>query len=138
MDKGQTGLDIVLLCCERAAAERISDPVEGPGFTVRSAVLPCGSKADIPHFLRILEGGVDGVEVAACPEGECRQLVGSARLLRRVERARELLAAAGVGAERLGATLGRGMSRDELLKLAQKRAEAVVSLGWNPLKGEKP
>lgn len=137
MEQGQKPLDIVLLCCARAGKDRFPDPVEEPGFRMRAALLPCGSKADIPHFFRILEEGADGVEIVACPEGECRQLTGSSRLLRRVERARELLDAAGVGSERLGASLGRDLPREELLKAVRRRAGAVAPLGWNPLRGEK-
>jgi F420-non-reducing hydrogenase iron-sulfur subunit len=97
-------------------------------------MMPCSSKIEVPHILRVLEQGVDGVEVAACPESKCHFLVGSLRAEKRVDYTRRLLDEIQIGAERLGISRGTGLSAKKLMGLAERRAEAVKTLGPNPMK----
>ena len=98
-------------------------------------VVPCSSKIQLPHLLRVLEARADGVIVFACPEEECQLLEGSSRVQRRIEYAQELLKQVGMGADRFALVRGREMGAEEALKLVDEFAGAVEKLGPNPVKG---
>lgn len=129
---------ITLLYCRQSLAAEVK-PVQGnragDGFSVRLVLLPCSSKVQLPHLMRLLEQGSDGLQIAACPEKACQHLVGSNRAEKRIARGRELLEQVGMGAERLGLDRGAGLRLDDLMEMAGQRAEAVRALGPNPMKG---
>lgn len=129
--------EVVMLYCRNcirddaditAGADRVS------GFTVRAVAMPCSSKAVVPHMLRILENGADAVQVVACPENRCRHLVGSCRAKKRIDYARGLLEKIQIGAERIGLSRAQNLAEDQLFELAGARADAVRTLGPNPMK----
>jgi coenzyme F420-reducing hydrogenase delta subunit len=130
--------DITLLYCRQTLAQGVK-PVEGrragEGFSARLVVLPCSSKVQLPHLMRLLEKGSDGLQIAACPSKACQHLVGSNRAERRLAYAQGLLEQVGMGAQRLGLERGAGLKLDDLLEMAGRRAEAVRALGPNPMKG---
>jgi len=107
------------------------------GFSVKPVALPCSSKAELSHFLKLLAEGADAVQVIACPEGSCQFLVGSMRAEKRVARGRSLLSSIGMGEERLGLARGRGLKVGELMELLERRAGLVRGLGKNPMSGEE-
>ncbi len=121
--------EIVLVCCGRALEKRElgqEERLEHGSLVVRTAIIPCGSKVEVSYLFRILEEGADGVEVVACPDGKCQFLVGNLRAQRRVEYARRLLDAAGMGADRIGisrAGMQIGLQR-ALLRLEHLEAVA--------------
>lgn len=143
MTSAQPGSDyepqIVLLYCRQSLAPQ-AKPFEGSrpakGFSARLVVMPCSSKMEPRHLLRVLEKGSDGVLLVACPEGNCRFLVGNVRAEKRIAYTRGLLEQVGMGAERLALARGENLSVDDLMELAASRAAQVKSLGPNPLKGE--
>ncbi len=129
--------EIVLLYCRQAAEEwagALSAFESVSGFAARPVLVPCGAKVEVHHLLRILESGADGVEVVTCPEGRCRSVAGNLAAARRVERARRLLDAAGLGADRLGISSMEGGLTEDLIERAAGRAAAVRPLGPNPMK----
>lgn len=130
---------IVLLYCRQSLAPE-AKPFEGTrlgrGFSARLVVMPCSSKMEPRHLLRVLEKGSDGILLVACPEGSCRFLVGNVRAEKRIAYTRGLLDQAGMGAERLALERGQSLNIDDLMELAAGRAAQVKSLGPNPLKGE--
>jgi coenzyme F420-reducing hydrogenase delta subunit len=92
--------EIVILYCQHAAADQHQAVVasqQATGLSIRPKMMPCSSKIEVPHLLRILEQGADAVELVACPEGACRFLVGNQKAEKRVRYASELLQQAGVG-----------------------------------------
>ena len=94
-------------------------------------MVPCSSKVQVSHLLKILDQEADGVEVIACPLERCGFLVGSDTAARRVEYARSLLDRIGVGRERLGISHGVELPADEFAKRVAARAEAVMNLETN-------
>ena len=130
--------EITLLYCRQSLSPQ-AKPVEGrragEGFTARLVVLPCSSKVQLPHLMRLLQAGGDGLQIVACPEKACQHLVGSNRAENRINYAQSLLEQVGMGAERLGLERGAGLSVQDLLDMAGRRAEAVRALGPNPMKG---
>ena len=98
-------------------------------------MVPCSSKIQLPHLLKLLETGAAGVIVFACPEDECRFLEGSSRVQRRIEYARELVEQVGLGAERLALVRGKEMSAGEVLERVDEFVQVVAELGPNPVKG---
>ena len=97
-------------------------------------MMPCSSKIEVPYVLKILESGADAVEIVACPEKSCQYLVGSLRAEKRVEYIRGLLKKIGYASERVGITRKILQTPEELIKLAEIRADEVRPLGINPMK----
>ena len=131
--------EVTLAYCRRAFGAGQEPPQgrrAGGGFSVRLMMLPCSSKLQLPHLLRILEQGADALEVVACPEGACQFLQGNQRADKRIAYARNLLDQVGMGAERLGITRAAGLDLDGLLECAGRRAQLVRDLGPNAMKGD--
>lgn len=124
--------------CLAAEAEPFEGQRPGQGFQARLVLLPCSSKMQVYNLLRILEQGADGVQMVACPEEACQHLVGSARAERRLAYAQGLLEQAGLGGQRLGLERGAGLTVEQIMDLASRRAQAVRALGPHPLKGVSP
>ena len=131
--------EIVLLYCRQALAPG-TRPAQGlragQGFKAKLVVLPCSSKMEVPHLLRILEQGADAVQVLACPPKTCRFLVGNNRAEKRMAYARGLLEQVGMEPERLALERGSGLDLEGLMELAGRRAELVGKMGPNPMKGD--
>jgi len=131
---------IVALYCANALdpkADLAAAVKAAHGFSFRPVVLPCSSKTELSHLLKLLAEGADAVQVIACPEGSCQFLVGSTRAEKRVARGRSLLSQINMGEERLGIARGRGLKVEELMDLLERRANLVRGLGKNPVSGEE-
>jgi F420-non-reducing hydrogenase iron-sulfur subunit len=130
--------EIIVLYCQHSVNKEVdlTAAVKGvSGYHPRLVEMPCSSKIQVPHLFRILERGTDGIVVIACPEKECRFLVGNVRAGKRIKYARELLNQADIGADRLTMAHGKGMSAEEILAIVDHKANAVYHLGPNPMKG---
>jgi coenzyme F420-reducing hydrogenase delta subunit len=136
---GKTPRIVVVYC--RNAVSSVAELLEGPytakGFSAFFAALPCSSKIESSHPLKILADGADGVLVVACPEGHCRCMVGNVRAEKRINYVRALLDKAGMGAERLTLERGEDLTEKDLLELAQRRLGPLKILGPNPMKSVK-
>ncbi|MFH2008540.1 MAG: hydrogenase iron-sulfur subunit [bacterium] len=130
------GQDIVVLYCQGCVAGKPEETMalRRDGVRTKLTPIPCTSKVEVPHLLKILERGVDGIQVVGCGESACRFLVGYRITAKRIRRARELLAAIGIGADRLGMESGAGLTTEDLLELSEKRAAAALPHGPNPMK----
>jgi len=88
-------------------------------------------------MLRAFEKGADGVYVVGCLEGECRFENGNLRARKRVEQAREILDAIGIGGERVkmyNLSSGEGT---KFAEFAIEMTEKIKELGPNPLKNAR-
>ena len=104
-----------------------------PG-SIRIVRVPCTGKVDVLHMLRAFEKGADGVYVVGCLEGECRFENGNLRARKRVEQAREILDAIGIGGERVkmyNLSSGEGT---KFAEFAIEMTEKIKEMGPNPLK----
>ena len=130
---------VVLYCqhglCDKAKASAWSQ--ETSGLSIRAIMMPCSSKIEVSYILKILESGADAVEIVACPEKSCKFLVGSFRAERRIEYIRGLLEKIGYAPERVGISRKLSQTPEKLIELARVRADAVRSLGINPMKKGK-
>jgi F420-non-reducing hydrogenase iron-sulfur subunit len=129
---------IVVVYCHNALASD-AEPREGSyagkGFSAYFAALPCSSKIEPSYVLKILADGADGVVVVACPENQCRFMVGNVRAEKRINYVRSLLDAAKMGAERLILERGENLTAANLLEIAERRLAPLKLLGPNPMKG---
>jgi len=130
--------EIVVFYCQNCIQEGF-DPgaidTADSACRLRLSMLPCSSKIECRNVLRVLERGTDGVLVVGCPEKQCRFLVGSATAEKRIDYARRLLDEVGMGAERAAMYRRTNMTADDLVGLAEERAQAVKPLGPNRMKG---
>ena len=130
--------DIVVLYCQHCVVEHIDERQIAKtvsGFRPRFVVLPCSSKVEPAHMLKLLDRGVDGVQVVGCSAKQCRFLVGSTMAEKRVEYTCALLDEIRSGADRLGMERTDPLTAAQLVELAEQRAAAVRPLGPNPMKG---
>lgn len=107
-----------------------------PG-TIRVVRVPCTGKVDVLHILRAFEKGADGVYVVGCLEGDCRFENGNLRARKRVEQAREILDAVGIGGDRVqmyNLSSGEGT---RFAEFAVEMTQKIKDLGPNPLKRAK-
>ncbi len=129
--------EITVLYC-RQSVEQTTDVTQVPGLVdgarARLVAMPCSSKVEVPHLMRILEDGADGVLVIACPDKQCRFLVGNTRAEKRVAHAAGLLEEIGMGAARVAIVRGENLKEDDLARLCRQQADAVAPLGMNPLR----
>jgi len=104
---------------------------------IRIIRVPCTGKVDVLHILHAFEKGADGVYVVGCLEGECRFENGNLRARRRVEQAKTILDAIGIGGERVkmfNLSSGEGT---RFAEYAREMTEKIQELGPNPIKSAK-
>jgi coenzyme F420-reducing hydrogenase delta subunit len=107
-----------------------------PG-TIRIVRVPCTGKVDILHILRAFEKGADGVYVVGCMEGDCRFNSGNLRARKRVEEARKILDAVGIGGERIAMFNLSSGEGPKFAEYAEEMTERIRELGPNPIKQRK-
>ncbi len=131
---------IVAFCCQYcayAAADLAGSMRLQYAPNVRVVRLLCTGKADSLFFLKAFEGGVDGVFVAGCLEGNCHFIEGNLRARKRVEYAKELLDEVGVGGDRLemyNMSAGEGV---KFANAANEMTERIKGLGLSPLRAPR-
>jgi len=101
---------------------------------IRIVSVPCTGKVDLLHILRAFEKGADGVYVLGCMEGECRFENGNLRARKRVEKAREILEAIGIGGERVAMYNLSSSEAPRFVAYAKEMTERIRDLGPNPIK----
>jgi F420-non-reducing hydrogenase iron-sulfur subunit len=63
--------------------------------------LPCSGKVNLPYLVKAFETGADGVLIVTCQEGQCRNIEGNMRALKRAEAVDSLLEEIGLGKGRI-------------------------------------
>jgi len=96
--------------------------------------IPCTGKVDVLYLLKTFQSGADGVFVAACMEGDCHYLTGNLRARKRVEYAKKILDATGIGGERLEMYNMSAADGPRFVKVANEMTERIKTLGPNPVK----
>ena len=104
---------------------------------VRIIEVPCTGKVDIMHLLMAFEVGADGVIVVGCMEGDCRFNSGNLRARKRVEEARRILDAVGIGGDRIAMFNLSSGEGPKLAEYAEKMTETIKKMGPNPIKLRK-
>lgn len=117
------------MAADTAGAVRIQYPAN-----VKFIRLPCSGKTDIRYILEAFEQGADGVYIVACPIGNCHHVRGNERGLARVNQAKSLLDAIGLGGDRLEIFFMSGGQGHTFAMCAQKMVDRIRALGPNPLK----
>ena len=123
---------IIAFCCrfcaygaaDLAGSMRLQYP-----DNIRIVLIPCTGKADIKHMLTAFENGADGVMVAGCLEGDCHFVTGNLRARKRTERARKILAAAGLEPERIEMFNLSSAMGPRFAEIVTEFTERITSLG---------
>jgi coenzyme F420-reducing hydrogenase delta subunit len=130
--------EIVIIFCRQSVAADL-DPMTAPlaakDLRLKFASMTCSSKLELPHLFRVMEGGMDGIMLVACPVDGCARMQGSTLSGRRIERGKKLLAEAGLAPERIVLERGSGLSAEQLADRARQFAEILRPLGPSPMKG---
>ena len=96
------------------------------GFTPLK--MPCAGKIDIDYILKAFTYGADGVLVLACHQDNCKSQQGNLHAQWRVERAREMLAEAGVDPRRLVFKTLAANTPQDFLAAVESLAEVLGTL----------
>ena len=96
------------------------------GFTPLK--MPCAGKIDIDYILKAFTYGADGVLVLACHPDNCKSQEGNLHAQWRVERAREMLAEAGVDPRRLVFKTLAANTPQDFLAAVESLAEVLGTL----------
>jgi F420-non-reducing hydrogenase iron-sulfur subunit len=121
------------MAADTAGALRVEYPAN-----VKFVRLPCTGKTDVRYILDAFEHGADGVYVVACPIGNCHHVRGNERGRARIERAKTILDAIGLGADRLDMFYVSGSQAIAFARAAKVMTERVRNLGPNPLRTNGP
>jgi F420-non-reducing hydrogenase iron-sulfur subunit len=136
-ESASTPLQILALCCHYcayAAADlagvlRMRYPAE-----TKILELPCTGRLDLLEVLHAFEGGIDGVMVAGCLEGDCHYQEGNLNARRRVARLKALLVAIGLEAERVRMFNMSSAMGKQFAQAAMEMTEQVAAIGPSPLR----
>ena len=90
--------------------------------------MPCAGKIDIDYILKAFTYGADGVLVLACHQDNCKSQQGNLHAQWRVERAREMLAEAGVDPRRLVFKTLAANAPQDFLAAVESLAEVLGTL----------
>ena len=128
---------IVAFCChycayaaaDLAGVMRLQYPTN-----IRIIKLPCSGAIDVLHILKAFELGADGVYVAGCLEGGCHFIEGNIRAKRRLEEAKAILDAIGLGSERLEMFFMSSSEGVRFAEVAKEMTEKIRELGPSPVR----
>jgi len=127
---------IVAYCCNYcafAAADLAGSMRLRYPPNVLNVLLPCTGRVDVLHLMRAFERGADGVFVAGCLEGTCHFLEGNIQAKRRVQYAKQLLDAIGVGGDRLEMYNLSSSEGPRFAEIATEMTERIRELGPSPI-----
>jgi F420-non-reducing hydrogenase iron-sulfur subunit len=128
---------IVAFCChycayaaaDLAGSSRLQYPPN-----VRIVRSPCTGRLEVDFLMKAFENGADGVLVAGCEEGSCHFKEGNLLAKRRVKYTRDILAEAGLEAERLRMVNVSAASAQKFAEHVREMVETVRKLGPARLK----
>jgi F420-non-reducing hydrogenase iron-sulfur subunit len=130
-------LELLAFCCHYcayAAADLAGSMRLQYPDNVRILRFPCTGKIEVNYLLEAFERGIDGVLVAGCLEGGCHFQEGNLRARRRVARAKELLAEAGLEPERLEMFNLSSAEGTRFAEIVTEMMDRLQQLGPSPLK----
>jgi coenzyme F420-reducing hydrogenase delta subunit len=128
--------DVIVYVCSNSIPEGLRLPRQwkwqGAHVVVRE--MPCSGKIDVQYLFHALEGGVNGVSVVTCPEGECKLAQGNFRADVRVRTVRRLLSEIGYEPQRVELVrCPAGDSREQYEKRIRDAVERILALGKSPI-----
>ena len=90
--------DVIVYVCRNCfgEGERLPRQWDEQGAHVLVREVPCSGKMDAQYLLGALEGGLCGICVVACPQGECSLAEGNYRAEVRIRTIGRLLAEIGI------------------------------------------
>jgi F420-non-reducing hydrogenase iron-sulfur subunit len=128
---------IIAFCCHYCALAA-ADTAGRTGLQVPPSLrvirVLCTGKVEVPHLLKAIEAGADGVVVIGCKFGECYFKQGNYRAQKKVERAKSLLEETGMEQRRLRYDFVAGPSGKDFATIISIMTEEVKALGPNPLR----
>jgi F420-non-reducing hydrogenase iron-sulfur subunit len=131
--------DVIVYICTNClpAGAHLPRQWSQSGAHVLVREMPCSGKMDGQYLLHAMEGGVRGLCVVACPEGECRLAEGNYRAEIRVRTLQRLLGEIGMEPDR--AVLIHASpddSPERFQRVVRDAVEQLCLLGASPLLAE--
>jgi coenzyme F420-reducing hydrogenase delta subunit len=128
--------DVIVYVCSNSMPDGLRLPrqwkQQGVHVVVRE--MPCSGKVDVQYLFHALEGGVNGLCVVTCPEGECQLAQGNFRADVRVRTVRRLLAEIGCEPKRVELVrCPAGDSGEEYESRIREAVERILALGESPI-----
>ena len=106
---------------------------ERDGVQVLVKEVPCSGKIDGQYIFHALEGGVRGLCIVACPEGECRRAQGNYRALIRIRTVKRLLDEIGFDPEQVALiNFSSEDSVERLTELVEVQVKRLSARGESP------
>ena len=127
---------IIGFCCEHGgmgAAERAEEEGKRIPPEITIIPVPCIGRVDVLHLLQAFREGADAAFVVGCLEKNCHHLYGNFEARKKVDQARGVLDALGLGGERLELFYLASNQGLEFQKAVDNMIERVERLGPNPL-----
>ncbi|MDQ7794852.1 MAG: hydrogenase iron-sulfur subunit [bacterium] len=126
---------LLAFVCERSAARAVEEARKTGSWPdgLELVTVPCSGRVDVLHITGALTRGYAGVLVVGCFEEACEFVQGNLVARRRVDYLRQLLAQAGVQADRVRFEFASPAGAPRLVRAVREMTEAVQALG----KGER-
>lgn len=128
--------EVVVYLCDNCVPEGGSMPrqwSQGESL-VHVRRVPCSGKIDAQYLLAAMEGGLRGLCVVACPQGECRLAQGNYRAQVRVGTIQRLLNEIGVEPERAQLlNCAKDESFERFEQLVREAVDEILALGKSPV-----
>ena len=127
--------EVVVYLCQNCIPEggRMPRQWTEEGKLVHVRMVPCSGKIDAQYLLSAMEGGVRGLCVVACPQGECRLAQGNYRAQVRVGTIQRLLNEIGVEPNRVRLlNCAKDESFERFEQLVREAVDQILALGKSP------
>jgi coenzyme F420-reducing hydrogenase delta subunit/NAD-dependent dihydropyrimidine dehydrogenase PreA subunit len=96
---------------------------------VRIIRVPCSGKVEITYILKAFEIGIDGIFVAGCLKQQCHFVEGNVHAEKRIQFAKEILEAIGIGGNRLEIFFLSSAMAPRFLEIVNEMTERIKRLG---------
>jgi len=132
--------EIAVFYCQQTLNNRVKLPeriYRRGDFFARIIILPCSCKVEVYQILKLLEKGIDGVQLIFCSQKKCRFLICNDKQNEfRINYVRNILSQTNIEERRLSCFIKKTkLTVNNFIELTTGYAKQIKNLGPNPMKG---